>query len=141
MVVSSCGLQPEGKTEIHMGQFEAQVLATEDAYVAAEIDGDEEALNSLVDEHFVYNSADGTTTGKKEFINSVISMNMLDQTISERSVIIEGDMGIICGTAELKLQSPGEEPSLTELRYTSVYVRREKQWRMLALQMQSRTSR
>ena len=133
IIMSSCGMQTEDSEVADMRLIEAQVLATEDAYVTAEVSRDEKALNLLVDEDFVYNSGDGTTTGKQELISAILDMNMVDQTISERSVIVEGDKSIIFGTAELKVQDPGKEPNFSKLRYTSVYVKSEAQWRMLAL--------
>ena len=137
MIITSCEKQTRGIKEADLGLIKDKVLATEDAYVAAEVNRDEKALNMLLDQHFVYNSADGTTTGKQEFINSVLDMNMVDQIISERSVMIEGNVGIIFGTTELIFQDPGKEQLRSKLRYTSVYVKRIEQWRMLALQMQS----
>lgn len=120
---------------------ERRVLETEDEYVAAEINRDEAALRRLVDDRFVFNAGDGTTSGKEELIQTVLAMNMTGQTISERSVMIEGDLAIIFGTTELRLQAPGGEQRLSVFRYTSVYVKRQGQWRMLALQMAPRSPR
>jgi hypothetical protein len=48
-------------------QTETQlVLAAEDAYVAAEVSRDESALRRLVDDKFVFNAANGSTSGKEE---------------------------------------------------------------------------
>lgn len=120
---------------------EEQVLAAEDAYVAAEIAADEAALRRLVDDRFVMNSADGTTSGKDDLIRTVLGMNMTGQTISERSVMVEGDMAIIFGTTELRLQPPGGAEQVATLRYTSSYVKRDGEWRMLALHMAPRSPR
>ena len=117
------------------------VLAAEDAYVAAEVNRDEAALRRLVDDKFVYNAADGTTSGREELIRGVIRMNMTGQTISERSVILEADVGVIFGTTELRFQGPGQPPRTSRLRYTSVYVKRDGAWQMLALQMQPRSAK
>jgi hypothetical protein len=46
------------------------VLAAEDAYVAAEVNRDESALRRLVDERFVFNAANGSTSGKEELIRA-----------------------------------------------------------------------
>ena len=117
-----------------------RILAAEDEYVAAEIAGDERALRRLVDDRFVFNSSDGSTSGKEELIRSVMSMDMVGQEITERSVIVEDKVAIIFGTAEFRFQSPGEAPRLSKSRYTSVYVDREGEWRMLGLQMQKYSS-
>lgn len=119
---------------------EERVLAAEDAYVAAEVNRDEAALRRLVDDRFVHNSGDGSTSTKEDLIRAVLNMNMTGQTISERSVLLEGDVvAIIFGTTELRFEDPGAEPHSSKLRYTSVYAQRDGEWRMLALQMQPHT--
>ena len=119
---------------------ERRVFAAEDEYVAAEVSRDEAALRRLVDDRFVFNSSDGTTSGKAELIAEVLKMAMIGQTIRERSALIEGNIAIVFGTADLKFAGPDHTESLSSLRYTSTYVNRQGQWRMIALQMQKRAS-
>jgi hypothetical protein len=116
------------------------VLATEDAYAAAEVNRNEADLRRLVDDQFVYNAANGTTSGKEELIRSVLRMNMTGQTISERSVILQGEIAVIFGTTELHFQDFRQPSRISRLRYTSVYVKRDGAWQLLALQMQPRSS-
>jgi len=120
-----------------------RVLAAEDAYVKAEVSRDPEALGRLVDERFVLNNADGTTSDKAALIEGVLGMNMVGQAISERSVLVEGDIALVFGTAELHFaaEEPDEPPSKSTLRYTSTYVKRNGEWRMLALHMSPRKER
>ena len=115
-----------------------RVLAIEDEYVAAEVSRDEATLRRIVDDRFLFNSNTGTTTGKEDFIQSVLKMSMVGQTISERSVVIEGEIALVFGTAELRFVVPGKDESVSVLRYTSTYVKRDGEWRLLALQMQKR---
>jgi len=117
---------------------EARVLAIEDEYVAAEVAGDEAALRRIVDESFRFNSDRGITTGKEELIQGVLKMSMVGQTITERSVLLEGKLALVFGTSEIVVAKPGQGESTSLLRYTATYVNREGQWRMLALQMQRR---
>ncbi len=117
---------------------EQRVLAIEDEYVAAEVNRDEATLRRIVDERFLFNLNTGTTNGKEDFIQSVLKMSMVGQTISERSAVIEGDIALVFGTAELRFAVPGKDESVSVLRYTSTYVKREGEWRLLALQMQRR---
>jgi hypothetical protein len=128
-------------TSVPQQTEEQRVLAAEDEYIAAEVTRDEAALRRLVDDRFAFNSSKGTITGKEDFVQSVLKLAMVGQTIRERSVLIEGDIAIIFGTAELRFADPGKEISVQELRYTSTYVKRQGQWRMLALQMQQRAPR
>ena len=122
-----------------VGAEEQRVLSVEDEYVTAEATRDEQALRRLVDEKFVQNSPNGTTSGKEELIRAVLNLRMLGQTVRERSVLIDGDLAIILGTADLRVADPGKEDRVSSLRYTSIYVRRDGQWRMLALHMQRRS--
>lgn len=105
--------------------------------LAAEVARDKAALDRLVDDRFVLNQSDGTTSDKAALIDAVLGMNMVGQTITERSVLLEGDVAIVFGTAELRFapSQPGGEASSSLLRYTATYVKREGTWRMLALQM------
>ena len=119
---------------------EWRVFAAEDEYVAAEVSRDEAALRRIVDDRFVFNSSNGTTSGKDELIAEVLKMGMIGQTIRERTVLIDGDIAIVFGTADLKFAGPDSTEALSSLRYTSTYVNRQGHWRMLALQMQKRAS-
>ncbi len=119
---------------------ERQVLAVEDEYVAAEVNRDEEALRRLVDDRFVFNTNDGGTLDKAGLISNVLGMNMIAQTISERTVLVEGDIAVVFGTAGLRFAAERKEDSTSVLRYTSSYVKRGGQWRMLALHMAKRTA-
>lgn len=65
-------------------------------------------------------------------------MHMVGQTISERSVLVEDHVALVCGTTGMRFAGPGEPETKSRLRYTSTYVRREGAWRLLALQMQRR---
>ena len=117
---------------------ERRVLEAEDAYVAAELSRDEAALRRIVDDRFVFNSGNGTTSGKEALIEALLGMAMTGQDVSERSVLIEGNVALVFGTTEIRTaaQEGGERVSL--LRYTSIYVKREGDWRLLGLQMQPR---
>ena len=127
---------PPPSADLSANEEAANVLAAEDEYVAAEIDRDEAALRRLVDERFVLNSSNGLTTGREELIQSVLKLNMVGQTLRERAVLVEGDVALVFGTSDLRFQSPGGSERVSSMRYTSTYVKREGEWRMLALQMQ-----
>lgn len=135
LLASACAEPQPDSNDSSVDSDEQHVLAAEDEYVAAEIAGDEAALRRLVDDAFAFNAGDGTTSGKEELIQAVLAMNMTGQTITERSVIIEDDLAIIFGTTELHLLAEGAQERRSRFRYTSVYVNRQGQWRMLALQM------
>lgn len=118
-----------------------QVLAAEDAYVIAELTRNESALQRIVDDRFIMNGNDGTTSNKAALIRNVLSMNMLSQKLTDRTVVLEDDVALIFGTTELRLAPPGGDERISVLRYTSTYIRRQGEWRMLALHMVPHTGR
>jgi hypothetical protein len=65
-------------------------------------------------------------------------MKMVGQSIKERSILLEGNVALVFGTAEIRFANPGKPESTSVLRYTATYINRQGQWRMLALQMQQR---
>ncbi len=141
LLVTGCRQPASESSDVSHQAAEQQVLAVEDEYVAAEINRDEAALRRLVDDRFVFNSADGTTSGKDALIQSVLGMNMTGQTISERSVLVAGDLAVTFGTAEIRHRPQGGDERTTVLRYTTVYTKRQGDWRMIALQMTPRSAR
>jgi ketosteroid isomerase-like protein len=115
-----------------------RVLAAEDEWISAEISRDEAALRRVIDDRFVFNSSNGTTSGKDDLIKSVLGWRMTGQTVSERTVVVEGDTAVTFGTTELRFAAEGKEDRKSLLRYTATYIKREGQWRALALQMARR---
>ena len=120
---------------------EQRVFAAEDEYVAGEISPDEAALRRIVDDRFVFNRIDGTTTGKEALIQSVHTMEMTGQTIRERSLLMEGDTALVFGTAELQTTNAEGQESVTALRYTAAYVQGSGSWYLIALLMQPRATK
>jgi hypothetical protein len=119
--------------------LEAQrVLAVDDEFVAAEVARDEESLRRLVDDSFRFNSDQGTTTDKAHLIQSVMKTRLINQSSTERSVLLEGGIAMVFGTDELRTALPGPMEATTRLRYTATYINRHGQWRLLALQVQPR---
>jgi len=137
-VASSATGATLGTDEDSVRGEEQRVLAVEDEWVDAEINRDEETLRRVIDERFVYNSSNGKTSGRAALIRNVLGLHMVDQTISERTVLVDGETAIVCGTAELRFASAGKEEAVSLLRYTAVYVKRQSQWRAIALHMTQR---
>lgn len=121
---------------------EQRVLAVEDEYVVAEVSRDEAALRRILDDRFLWNRSNGSTTGKEAYVQSIMSdsFSLVGQTIRERSLLIQGDVAFVFGTADLRFAGAGQPETRSSLRYTAAYVRRDGQWRMLVLQMQGRSS-
>jgi ketosteroid isomerase-like protein len=119
---------------------EKAVLAVEDDWTRAEVACDEATLRRVLDDRFVFNSNTGQISGKEELIRNILGGRMKGQTVTERTVLVHGDTAVVCGTAELRFQSAGEEETISVLRYTATYVKRGADWRALALHMAKRTA-
>jgi ketosteroid isomerase-like protein len=118
------------------GEGEGQhVLAVEDEWISAEINRDEATLRRVIDDRFVFNSNNGRTSGKADLIKNVLGWRMTGQTVSERTVLVDGDTAVVFGTTELRSASETQADGRTLLRYTATYVKRGGKWRALALQM------
>ena len=143
LLLSSIFLSAYGETSImgeeQLSNEEKRVLAAEDEYIAAELHRDEGALNRLVDDRFQFNLTQGTTADKAMLIESVLDMKMSGQTLSERSVLIEGKVALIFGTTELRSLDENGDEIKHLYRYTSTLVNRDGNWRYLALQMTPRS--
>jgi len=134
----SPGYAQRADTDSSLTAEELRVLALEDEYVPAEVNRDEAALRRILDDRFQYNRGDGTVVGKEEYIQSIMNLRMVGQELSERSILMEDDVALVFGTATLRFASESGEETVATLRYTSTYINRDGQWRMLAVQLQKR---
>jgi ketosteroid isomerase-like protein len=114
---------------------EAAVYQAEDDWINAEISRDEATLRRVIDDRFVFNSSSGETSGKEDLIAAVLDWHMTGQTITERSILVDGDAAVIFGTTELRFAVTGADDHKSLLRYTSTYKKRDGQWRAIALHM------
>lgn len=138
MTHSSALAQPE-VTEFRAE--EQRVLDIEDEYVLAEVNRDEAALRRILDDSFVWNRSNGSTTGKEAYVQAIMSdsFTLVGSTTRERSLLLQGEVAFVFGTADLRFARAGQPETKSSLRYTAAYVRRDGQWRMLVLQMQGRS--
>jgi len=119
---------------------EQAVIAVEDAWVGAEVAHDEATLRRVIDDRFLFNGNNGQVSGKDPMIESVLGSGMTGQTITERTVLVDGNTAVIFGTAEFHYASSDAEDTPSRARYTTVYVKRDGDWRAIALQMAGRSS-
>jgi len=134
----ACASPPQGAGSGDQDQVR-RVFAAEDEYVAAEVARDEPTLRRLVDARFVRVRSDGATSGKEELIQGVLRLRMSKQSLRERSALVEGDFAVVIGTADIWFAQAEGQDKLSTLRYSSTYIRREGEWRMLSLHLAPRT--
>ena len=116
------------------------VIRAEGDWIHAEINNDEATLRHVIDDRFVFNSNDGSTSGKGDLIKSALDWNTTGQKITERTVLVDGDTAMIFGTTGLHFASTDGEGTVSLLRYTTSYVKRGEQWRAVPLRMARRST-
>jgi len=134
----ACVGGPQGPASGNQDEVQ-RVLATEDEYVVAEVARDESTLRRLVDVRFVRVLSNGSTYGKEELIQGVLKLRMSKQSLRERSALVEGNFAVVIGTADIWFAQADGPDKLSTLRYSSTYIKREGQWRMLSLHLAQRT--
>jgi len=114
---------------------EQQVVATESEWVQAEIHRDAAVLERVLHDRFLVNSSTGKLSDKAAVIAEVLGWKMVSQTITDRTVLVDGDTAIVFGTANFRFAVDGQDDEVSAGRYTTTYIKRDGQWRALALQM------
>ena len=114
---------------------EQQVIAVGSQWVEAEVHRDAAVLDGVLDDRFILNSGSGELRDKATVIADVLRWTMVEQTITDRSVLIDGDTAIVFGTANFRFAVEGKDNEVSAGRYTNVYLKRDGRWRALALQM------
>jgi ketosteroid isomerase-like protein len=117
---------------------EQQVLAVEDAWIDAEMRHDEAALRRIMHDRYTVNRSDGTTAGKEAEIARLLASHMISATLTERTVVVDGDTATTFGTVNVVDPAEGAGTITTAARYTLTYVRRQGQWRALAFHASKR---
>lgn len=59
----------------------------------------------------------------------------MSQTLTDQTVLIDGDTAIVIGVAHFTVAVEGKDNEKSAARYTTTYIKRDGQWRALALQM------
>jgi hypothetical protein len=121
---------------------EQRVAALEDKWLDAEVTHDEATLRRVIGDRYTMNHSDGTTSGKEEYIADILSGTMLSASITERTVLVEGDTAVTFGTVNV-VDPPvdGKDSGPRSARYTLVYVKRDGQWQALAFHIGKRSDK
>lgn len=116
---------------------EQQVIATEAEWVEAEVKRDAAVLDRVLDERFLINSSKGVPRNKASVIADVLVWTLVSETITDRTVLVDGNTAIVFGTATFRFAVEGKDEATSAARYTTTYIKRDGRWRALALHMTS----
>lgn len=117
------------------GKMADEVRAADSRRIAATVRGDAGELGSLLAEELTYTHTTGQVESREEHL-AAISAGKLDyQSIdrTEDQVRIYGDTAVVTGRADMKVNAQGKDLVLA-IRFTAVWVKGEKGWRMVAWQ-------
>jgi len=135
IILSSNAVSDTGVSDTTSMTDEQQVIAVQQDWIDAEVNHDKAVLERVLDERFVIHTSSGTSDSKAEIIESVLQWNLVAQTLSDQFVLVDGDTAIIMGVAHFTVAVEGKEDQLSAARYITTYIKRDGQWRALALQM------
>lgn len=112
---------------------EQQLRALEQEWVNAEIRRDAVALRRILDEKFIATFGFGAPLERDAFIHAIVSGSAtgVRQTLSDSTIVTDGDTGVVAGIDTLHGVAHGE-PYTHAYRYTATYVRRGGRWVALA---------
>ena len=116
------------------GSGEKEVREVELARFEAQVKGDINKVKLFLADELKYTHTTGKTETKEEFLTALSSgLKYLAIEPSQLEVKVYGQTAVITGQAAIKVESNGQQFSF-KIKYTDVYVLREKRWQMVAWQ-------
>lgn len=116
---------------------ELEVIAVEQRWVAAEVRLDLPALQAVLDDRFIATFGTGKPITKEPYIQGFAGRAVdpaASQTLSARTIRIADDTAVTTGT-DLAARTANGKVVTISYRYTATYIKRDGQWRALALHM------
>lgn len=114
-----------------------QLNDLEEQWVKAEISHDASTLWRILDVKFISTFGTVQPLDREEFIKTVTDGEVdpsLTQTLSDRTIRVEGDTAVLVETDTIRRMKNGRETA-SAWRVTVTYIRRDGQWRALAEHM------
>jgi ketosteroid isomerase-like protein len=126
-------LSAAGALHAQTPSAEQAVRQVEDRRIKAMIDDDVATLEAILADDLTYGHSSGVVDTKAAYLEALRSGKTKYQTFDrlQSAVRVYGETAVVTGTATLSLR--GQAAPFT-LRYTLVYVLRDRQWRMVAWQ-------
>lgn len=112
-----------------------ELSALEDQRCAAMVNADADALAKLLDDALVWTHSSAKVDSKESFLAALKAGNTryLEIKRVDEQIRIHGDLAVITGIAEMKVELQGEPRQLRN-RYTDAWVQRDGVWKMTAWQ-------
>jgi ketosteroid isomerase-like protein len=129
---------PAKPVDAAQAKAKEELLKLESEWATAEDKHDEATLRRILDEKFVVTFGTKTPPYDKEaFIKGILAGDVdptKSQTLSDQTVIVDGDTGVVVATDTERGTKKGEAFTAVA-RYTATYIRRNGQWVALAEHM------
>ena len=126
--------EPKNSKSVPRPDAKQEVLDLGKEWVAAEIKQDKTTLQRILDDKFVASFGSGKPYDKEAFIKLITSGDAdptESQTLTDESVIIDGDTAVVVGTDTDR--GTEKRVAYTKVyRYTVTYIRRKGHWIVLA---------
>ena len=100
---------------------EAELIALDDAWIAAEIRHDKKMLERILDEEFLVTFASGKTVDRSSFIDFVMNAEISPFKVVHDVIQMHGDTALV-----IDLSEDGKS------KYTWIAVKRHGQWRVIS---------
>jgi ketosteroid isomerase-like protein len=116
---------------------EKEILATNQAWADAQVKGDLDALDKIFADDLIVTSGNGATRDKKgELADAKPAPDFKTYFFYTEDVRVKvyGKTAVVTGHAKWRINFKGQDAD-NERRYTSVYVKRNGRWQMVALQV------
>jgi ketosteroid isomerase-like protein len=119
------------------GRIEREVFAVNKAWADAQVKGDLEALDKIFHDDLIVTSGNGTIRDKKgELADLKPAPDFKTYFFNTEDVRVKvyGKTAVVTGHAKWRINYKGQDAD-NERRYTSVYVKQNGRWQMVALQV------
>lgn len=109
-------------------KLKQEILKLEHARYDMMVKRDVAGLQDIVTDDLTYVHSGGNLENKEQFLAGIAKSTFAAIVPKDEIVRVYGKTAIVTGTAEYKMQAG----TVTNLRYTNVYVKQGKQWKLAA---------
>jgi ketosteroid isomerase-like protein len=134
LLVAACGApEPAAGTD---ADSRAQLARISDAWDAAIVRKDREAIAANMAEDFRQISADGQVRNKEDFLRILTDARLVidPYSVEDFEIRLHGDIALLSGHTRMKGKYDGAA-FVEEYRYIDIYAFRDGQWRIISVQI------